>query len=252
MMTPAARLLRAFLAHDVLRFAVLVAAAAFLLDWATKSWALQTLEHAPVPLGALMLGIERNNALAFSTGSGQVPAWLVVALRLIALAGVIALSVHVGARNRRFAAGFALLIAGGSGNAADMLFRGGAVVDFIHAGPFHVRGELVHAGIVTDATDEYSGYLAVAWIGFLVNFLSGAALFSSQATSYVTNVPFLLKMAFVLAGAVTVGYLQAGVARVGDTLAADDVATGAIKIGAIVSILVWLGATVTGRLIAYL
>lgn len=153
MMTPAARLLRAFLAHDVLRFAVLVAAAAFLLDWATKSWALQTLEHAPVPLGALMLGIERNNALAFSTGSGQVPAWLVVALRLIALAGVIALSVHVGARNRRFAAGFALLIAGGSGNAADMLFRGGAVVDFIHAGPFHVRGELVHAGIVFNAAD---------------------------------------------------------------------------------------------------
>lgn len=92
----------------------------------------------------------------------------------------------------------------------------------------------------------------VAWIGFLINFLSGAALFSSQATSYVTNVPFLLKMAFVLAGAMTVGYLQAGVARVGDTLAADDVATGALKIGAIVSILVWLGATVTGRLIAYL
>lgn len=92
----------------------------------------------------------------------------------------------------------------------------------------------------------------VAWVGFLVNFLSGAALFSSQATSYVTNVPFLLKMAFVLAGAVTVGYLQAGVARVGDTLAADSAATGALKIGAIVSILVWLGATVTGRLIAYL
>src|SRR5690606_26457676 len=60
---------------------------------------------------------------------------------------------HVGARNRRLAAGFALLIAGGSGNAADMLFRGGAVVDFIHAGPFHVRGELVHAGIVFNAAD---------------------------------------------------------------------------------------------------
>jgi lipoprotein signal peptidase len=153
MLTAVARLIRAFLAHDVLRFATLVAAAAFLLDWATKSWALETLEHLPMPLGALMLGVERNDALAFSVGSGQLPAALVVAVRLVALAGVIALSVHVGARDRRLAAGFALLIAGGSGNAADVLFRGGAVVDFIHAGPFHVRGELVHAGIVFNTAD---------------------------------------------------------------------------------------------------
>lgn len=145
--------LRAFLAHDVLRFAALVAAAAFLLDWATKSWALEALEHAAMPLGSLMLGLERNDALAFSAGSGQLPPVVVIAVRLLAIAGVIALSVQVGARNRRYAAGFALLIAGGSGNAADMLFRGGAVVDFIHAGPFHVRGELVHAGVVFNAAD---------------------------------------------------------------------------------------------------
>lgn len=132
---------------------MLVAAAAFLLDWATKSWALETLEHAAMPLGALMLGVERNDALAFSTGSGHLPAAVVVAMRLAALAGVMFLWLRVGARNRRLAAGFALLIAGGSGNAADMLFRGGAVVDFIHAGPFHVRGELVHAGIVFNAAD---------------------------------------------------------------------------------------------------
>jgi hypothetical protein len=92
----------------------------------------------------------------------------------------------------------------------------------------------------------------IAWIGFLVNFVSGAALFSSQAISYVTNVPFLLKMSFVLAGALTVGYLQTAVARTGDMLAADDVATGSIKVVAIISIVMWLGATVTGRLIAYL
>jgi hypothetical protein len=95
-------------------------------------------------------------------------------------------------------------------------------------------------------------FFTVAWIGFLVNFLSGAALFSSQATSYVTNVQFLLKMAFVLTGAITVGYLQGAIARAGDTLGPDAVATGAMRVMAIVSIVVWLGATVTGRLIAYL
>ncbi|MBR9988957.1 MAG: hypothetical protein KFH98_04330, partial [Gemmatimonadetes bacterium] len=75
--------LRALLAHDVLRFAVLVAAAAFLLDWATKSWALDTLEHAAVPLGALVLGVERNEALAFSAGAGTLPPWLVIGIRLL-------------------------------------------------------------------------------------------------------------------------------------------------------------------------
>jgi len=92
----------------------------------------------------------------------------------------------------------------------------------------------------------------VAWIGFLVNFLSGLALFSSQATSYMTNVPFLVKMAFVLTGAVTVGYLQGATARIGDGHGADSVTPGPARTMAIVSLLVWLGAIVTGRLIAYL
>jgi lipoprotein signal peptidase len=74
-------------------------------------------------------------------------------MRLLAIAGVIALSIRVGPRNRRLAAGFALLLAGGLGNAADVMFRGGAVVDFIHAGPFHWDGQPVHAGIVFNAAD---------------------------------------------------------------------------------------------------
>ena len=143
---------RAFLAHDVFRLAALVAAAAFLLDWATKSWALQTLENAGVPLGALMLVVERNHGFAFSTGTG-VPPELVLFMRLVALAGLLLLFRQVGAHSRRLGAGFALMVGGGCGNAADMLFRGGAVVDFIHAGPFHVRGEVVHAGIVFNAAD---------------------------------------------------------------------------------------------------
>ena len=145
--------LRAFIAHDLLRFATLVATAAFLLDWATKSWALETLEHAAVPLGALMLGVERNDALAFSAGTGQLPPEFVVALRLTAISAVLLLAWQVGARNRRYAAGFALLLAGGAGNVADMLFRGGAVVDFIHAGPIALGGGIVHAGIVFNAAD---------------------------------------------------------------------------------------------------
>ncbi|MGH7448225.1 MAG: signal peptidase II [Longimicrobiales bacterium] len=143
---------RAFLAHDVLRFATLVAAAAFLIDWTTKSWALERVEHAAIPLGALMLGVERNDAFAFSIGDGTFAPGLILVLRLLAVAGVLLLSRQVGARSRRFAAGFALLAAGGFGNAADLMLRG-AVVDFIHAGPFHWAGEPVHAGFVFNAAD---------------------------------------------------------------------------------------------------
>lgn len=150
--------LRAFLAHDVLRFAALVAIAVFLVDWATKSWALEAVQHGVRPLGALMLGVERNDAFAFSAGAGRFPPAATLAARVTALIAVLLLSWQAGARNRRLGAGFALLLAGGLGNASDVLFRGGAVVDFIHAGPFvfpWVGGQLVHAGIVFNAADVF-------------------------------------------------------------------------------------------------
>lgn len=95
-------------------------------------------------------------------------------------------------------------------------------------------------------------YFAIAWVGFLVNFLSGVALFSSQATTYVTNMPFLIKMGCVLAGAATVGYLQPAVAQIGDGHGADAVVPSAIRTVAVVSLVVWAVAIITGRLIAYL
>lgn len=149
------RRLRAFLAHDVLRFATLVAIAAFLFDWATKSWALRTVHDATMPLGALVLGVEHNDAFAFSTGSGRFPPELVLAIRLLALIAVIWISRRVAVRCRRYAAGFALIIGGGFGNAADVMFRDGAVVDFIGAGPFSMEwaGSLVHVGFVFNAAD---------------------------------------------------------------------------------------------------
>ncbi len=95
-------------------------------------------------------------------------------------------------------------------------------------------------------------FFTIAWLGFLVNFLSGVALFTSQATAYVTDVTFLLKMAFVLVGAATMGYLQPAVARIGEGHGADAVVPSGTKKAAVVSLAVWTGAIVTGRLIAYL
>jgi hypothetical protein len=92
--------------------------------------------------------------------------------------------------------------------------------------------------------------LAIAWVGFAINFLSGAALFAAQATTYVTNYPFLVKLALVLLGAVSAAQQQGVIAREGDSWKATGVPSS-VRIVAIISIFFWVGAIITGRLIAY-
>ena len=94
--------------------------------------------------------------------------------------------------------------------------------------------------------------LALAWIGFFINFLSGAAIFTTQAAFYVTSGGFVLKIVMVLLGALAVWYLQ--------TLLKTDSASwvrglpvaGTVQTLAIGSLMVWTVAITTGRFTAYL
>lgn len=134
------------LRSDALRLAVLVALACFLADWATKTWAVANVT-APdfIQLRPwLWLAVVRNDAFAFSTGGG-IPVESIAILRLTGLVVAIILGLRFAAQSRRFATGFALLVAGGLGNTTDLFFRDDAVVDFIAAGPF----ELQLAGFAT-------------------------------------------------------------------------------------------------------
>ncbi|HLF11529.1 MAG TPA: hypothetical protein VJA26_09950 [Gammaproteobacteria bacterium] len=94
-------------------------------------------------------------------------------------------------------------------------------------------------------------FLGIAWIGFGINFLSGAALFAAQATSYVTDVIFLSKIGLVLAGSVTAALLQTAVGR-DSSRWASAAAPANVRLIAIASMVFWVGAIVTGRLTAYL
>jgi signal peptidase II len=147
--------LTCLLTNDVLRMAALLAVAAFVLDSATKSWALQNLEDTAVPLGNLVLSVERNEGFAFSAGAGVVPTWLVAGARLALLLAIILATRGVAATSYRYACGLGLLVAGGLGNTADLIFRDGAVVDFIGAGPvvFGWADHLVHTYFVFNAGD---------------------------------------------------------------------------------------------------
>lgn len=150
------RLLRKCVAHDIVRLASLVALAAFLVDWATKSWALNTVHDMTMPLGNLVLGVVRNDAFAFSSGSGMFSPVVIAAARLFAIMVMLYVWRDIVIDSRRYAAGIALLTAGGFGNAADMLFRDGGVVDFIGAGPFEFStsdGEPAHITLVFNIAD---------------------------------------------------------------------------------------------------
>lgn len=91
-------------------------------------------------------------------------------------------------------------------------------------------------------------FFRIGWFGFGINFLSGGALFSAQATTYITDWVFMSKMAFVLLGAITAAILQPGLAKAGS----GNQAPGGMKAVAGVAIVFWVVAIILGRLTAYL
>lgn len=101
------------------------------------------------------------------------------------------------------------------------------------------------AGIPLVALQRLFG---IAWVGFGINFLSGSALFTAQATSYIVDWVFMTKMFLVLLGAITAAILQPAVVKAGPS----GVLTGGTKAVAGVAIVIWIVAIVMGRLTAYL
>ena len=92
-----------------------------------------------------------------------------------------------------------------------------------------------------------------AWIGFAVNLLSGLALFTSQATTFVESKPFLIKVTAIIIAMGCAWLIQGRVARDGAGWDASESApTGSIRAVAVVSLVLWLTAICAGRLIAYL
>ena len=101
------------------------------------------------------------------------------------------------------------------------------------------------AGIPLQALQRFFG---LAWIGFGINFISGSALFSAQATSYIVDWVFMTKMTLVLFGAITAAILQPAVVKAGPS----GVVSGGTKAVAAIAIVFWVVAIVMGRLTAYL
>jgi len=91
----------------------------------------------------------------------------------------------------------------------------------------------------------------LAWIGFTINALSGILLFTSQATIFITSIPFLLKISFITVGMVLAVIIQTRLSN----LLVDDRYINSVdrttRFLAAISMSLWIGAIIAGRLIAY-
>jgi hypothetical protein len=103
---------------------------------------------------------------------------------------------------------------------------------------------------------SYESFLSLfrlAWVGLAVNAISGSALFSSQATTFISSTPFLLKIGLITVGVICAVLIRRQLRASGASWDASvDAMSGSTRLLAILSILCWIGAIGAGRLIAYL
>lgn len=95
--------------------------------------------------------------------------------------------------------------------------------------------------------------LKVAWVGFIVNFVSGGSLFAANATGLIVDPVFLIKMSMVILGAILVALMQG---QIKSAVVAGNIEeasqSSSLKVLAALAIGAWTIGMITGRLIAYL
>ena len=96
------------------------------------------------------------------------------------------------------------------------------------------------------------GLKIFGWSGFGINVISGCFLFSSQATVFVDSTPFLLKISMIVVAAICAIVIQNKLRDFGPDWDNDGTAARGVRVIAMASITLWIGAIISGRLIAYL
>jgi hypothetical protein len=89
------------------------------------------------------------------------------------------------------------------------------------------------------------------WAGFAVNALSGIALLIADATTKLANPVFLVKMAFITLGVINMAWSKRRLFDDPASLEQIPTSSHARRV-AIVSLVLWIGATTAGRLMGYL
>ena len=105
-------------------------------------------------------------------------------------------------------------------------------------------------GATAGAPLKLLGLTRTMWLGFGINLVSGIALLLAYPAKALTNWVFYLKMALVLTAVYVAVRINREIAARGGVGTALTMAFDARR-WAVVSLLLWAAATVTGRLLAY-
>jgi len=89
----------------------------------------------------------------------------------------------------------------------------------------------------------------VLWAGFWVNTITGVILVAIHATSKLVNPDFYIKMVFIALAIIALQMLKTRVFR--DPLIDKIPPSPKAKMLAVLSLIFWIGAITSGRLLAY-
>ena len=126
----------------------------------------------------------------------------------------------------------------------------------------HSIGMAVAAGLTIVVALYLNGYLAgisgghlprflrLATWGFLLNLVTGLALFVARGSDYISNTTFLVKMLLVLISGAILIWLKSRLAKLTEA-SGELYSDGAARRLSLLCSATWIGAIIAGRLIAY-
>jgi len=94
------------------------------------------------------------------------------------------------------------------------------------------------------------GILRIAMWGFMLNLVTGLAIFIPRGTEYIANITFLVKMLLVLISAAILVWLRSHFTNI-EKGSGDVCSSVRARRLSLVCSATWIGGIVTGRLIAY-
>jgi len=96
----------------------------------------------------------------------------------------------------------------------------------------------------------FKKFFPVMWIGFWINAITGTILLAVNATKLTRNPDFYVKLAFIALAVINVQLLRRSAFVT--PAANDETAPSArMKLLAVTSLIFWIGAITSGRLLAY-
>jgi hypothetical protein len=94
--------------------------------------------------------------------------------------------------------------------------------------------------------DSLRIYFRVAWVGLIVNAISGTLLFLANYTAFLHNTAFLAKISLLAIGGLATWSLVREISS-----SSPDQPSRRARIIASACIAIWLGAIVAGRIVGY-